>query len=285
MRHRESIDCAIIQPRRAFKSGQSLGVKREPSTPLYAARASVRRDSTLMRTDDCHAGASVQLSDDCHGASVKIYRSTEMGHSVILYPRRKNADHGNAAVQQPQRGRKPIAIERSTLEAVFHMPQPDAAKQLGISLTSMKQVARKLGLTKWPYRRLCKLASQGKGKGKGTAHTDTAGVGMPWSPQPHVAQGNFEAANKELLTLWTAATFRKDVGATLPVVAGVSSLLQALANEESAAENVATQQDPSKLLIILPSLNEVRNPVKITSTRAVYLLMCAAVHASWNMSL
>ena len=88
--------------------------------------------------------------------------------------------------------------------------------------------------------------------------------------------GDFEAANKAPLKLWTAATFRQDVGATLPVVAGVSSLLQALANEESAAENVATQQDPSKLL---PSLNEVRNPVKITSTRAVYLLMCAAVHA------
>ena len=221
----------------------------------------MRRDSTPMRVDDSH-GTSVQLCSD--------------GRSVLLYPRRKHADRSNAAVQQPQRGRKPIAIERSTFEAVFHMPQPDAAKQLGISLTSMKQVSRKLGLTKWPYRRQCKLASKGKCKGKSTAHADTAGVGMQRSTQLQMTQGDFETANTALLTLWTAATFRKDVGTTLPVVAGVSSLPQALATALSQQSNVATQQDPSKLL---PSLNEVRNPVKITSTRAVYLLMCAAVHA------
>jgi hypothetical protein len=203
--------------------------------------------STPMRVDGSH-GASVQLSSDAH--------------SVLLYPRRKQADRGNAAVQQPQRGRKPIAIERSTFEAVFHMPQPDAAKQLGISLTSMKQVSRKLGLTKWPYRRQCKLASKGKGKVKSTAHTDTADVGTPRSLQPHMSQGDFEAANKALLTLSTAATFRQrqDVGATLPAVAGVSALPQAQATALSQQSNVATHQDRSKLL---PSLNEVRNPVRI----------------------
>ena len=206
-----------------------------------------------MRVDDSN-GASVQLSSD--------------GRSVLLYPRRKHADRGNAAVQQPQRGRKPIAIERSTFEAVFHMPQPDAAKQLGISLTSMKQVSRKLGLTKWPYRRQCKLASKGKGKGKSTEHTDAAGVGTPRSPQPHMTLGDFEAANKAPLKLWTAATFRQDVGATLPVIAGVSSLPQA----HTSWQKTVDTSTPSKLL---PSLNEVRNPVKITSTRAVYLLMCA----------
>jgi hypothetical protein len=196
---------------------------------------------------------------DCsHGASVQLASSD--ARSVLLYPRRKQADRSNAAVQQPQRGRKPIAIERSTFEAVFHMPQPDAAKQLGISLTSMKQVSRKLGLTKWPYRRQCKLASKGKGKVKSTAHTHTADVGTPRSPQPHMSQGDFEAANKALLTLSTAATFRQDVGATLPVVAGVSALPQAQATALSQQSNVATQQDPSKLL---PSLNEVRNPVRI----------------------
>lgn len=220
--------------------------------------------STPMRVNDSY-GASVQLSSD--------------GPSVLLYPRRKQADRGNASVQQPPRGRKPIAIERSTFEAVFHMPQPDAAKQLGISLTSMKQVSRKLGVTKWPYRRQCKLASKGKGKVNSTVHTDTAGVGTPRSPQPHTTQGDFEAANKALLALWTAATFRQDVGATLPVVAGVRSLPQAQAtalSQQSNAVATATQQDPSKLL---PSFNEVRNPVKLTSTRAVYLLMCAAVYA------
>ena len=196
--------------------------------------------------------------------------------SVLLYPRRKQADRGNAAVQQPPRGRKPIAIERSTFEAVFHMPQPDAAKQLGISLTSMKQVSRKLGVMKWPYRRQCKLSSKGKGKVKSTVHTEMEGVGTPRSPQPHMTQGGFEDANKAILSLWTAATFRQDVGATLPVVAGASSLPQAQATALSQQSNVATLQDPSKLL---PSFNEVRNPVKLTSTRAVYLLMCAAVYA------
>ena len=33
--------------------------------------------------------------------------------------------------------------------------QPEAAKQLGISLTTLKQACRRLGLARWPYRYLC----------------------------------------------------------------------------------------------------------------------------------
>jgi hypothetical protein len=231
-----------------------------------------------MRIDRTAAGdgASAQLSSD--------------GRCVFLYPRRKHADRGNAAVPQPQRGRKPIAIERSTVEAVFHMPQPDAAMHLGISLTSLKLVSRKLGLAKWPYRRECKLASTGQAKR--TAHTDGAGVGAPRSPGPQHATGDSKAEHKALLALWQqAAILGQDLGAKFPPFTGVGSvpLAEAAALSQQStpgsspsrmvevAEARAAQQEPSKLL---PSLKEVRNAVKIISTRAVHLLMCAEVHSA-----
>jgi hypothetical protein len=135
----------------------SASISAEPGRQVGTVNTTVRSAyvrapcSTPMRVDGSQ-GASVQLSSDAR--------------SVLLYPRRKQADRGNAAVQQPQRGRKPIAIERSTFEAVFHMPQPDAAKQLGISLTSMKQVSRKLGLTKWPYRPSASWRQRASAKGR-----------------------------------------------------------------------------------------------------------------------
>jgi len=75
------------------------------------------------------------------------------GKRVLLYPRRKGDARGDARSDAPQRGRKPVSLELATVEAKFDLPQPEAAMELGISLTSLKLVCRKLGLKKWPYRR------------------------------------------------------------------------------------------------------------------------------------
>ena len=37
--------------------------------------------------------------------------------------------------------------------SLFGRPQTEAAERLGISLTSLKEVCRKLGVPRWPYRR------------------------------------------------------------------------------------------------------------------------------------
>ena len=57
------------------------------------------------------------------------------------------------ASDKPARGRPPLKVDFAAIEQYFHLPQPEAAKALGISLTSLKHVCRKHGLNKWPYRR------------------------------------------------------------------------------------------------------------------------------------
>jgi hypothetical protein len=74
---------------------------------------------------------------------------------VQLYPRRKA---GAAAV--PAKGRLPVELTRGAIEAFFGQPQPTAAQELGISLTALKQVCRRLGVERWPYVRPCKLGGR-----------------------------------------------------------------------------------------------------------------------------
>ena len=87
--------------------------------------------------------------------ALKFHVSSQMhapmqaaSNSVLLYPRRK----GNCG-QLPPKGRKPMALDLAALQDKFTLPQPDAARKLGVSLTSLKHVCRKLGLKRWPYRR------------------------------------------------------------------------------------------------------------------------------------
>jgi len=63
-----------------------------------------------------------------------------------------------SAAVQPAKGRPPAKVHVETLKTMFDRPQPEAAKELGISLTTLKQVCRRLGLHRWPYRRPCKLS-------------------------------------------------------------------------------------------------------------------------------
>lgn len=63
---------------------------------------------------------------------------------------------------------------------MFHLPQPDAAKALGISLTTLKQVCRRHGMFRWPYRRPCKRpSSRVHVFTDGTAESVFPGPGMP----------------------------------------------------------------------------------------------------------
>ena len=76
-------------------------------------------------------------------------RESAVAAWIHLFPRRK-ADGGDAP---PCKRRTPVLFDRTDLEALFELPQPDAARRLGISLTTLKQACRKLGVKRWPYQR------------------------------------------------------------------------------------------------------------------------------------
>eukprot|EP00960_Hanusia_phi_P053469 762091-Hanusia_phi.AAC.3 len=67
---------------------------------------------------------------------------------IYLFPRRKL---GQKVI--PHKGRRPMAIDLAVLQKFFHLPQSKACIALGISLTALKQLCRKLGVTRWPYER------------------------------------------------------------------------------------------------------------------------------------
>ncbi|EKX49498.1 hypothetical protein GUITHDRAFT_105022 [Guillardia theta CCMP2712] len=46
-----------------------------------------------------------------------------------------------------------IRIDPARLQALFCYKESEAAKILGISLTAMKSVCRRAGITRWPYSR------------------------------------------------------------------------------------------------------------------------------------
>mmetsp|Transcript_68620 Transcript_68620/g.100471 ORF Transcript_68620/g.100471 Transcript_68620/m.100471 type:complete len:453 (+) Transcript_68620:78-1436(+) len=76
---------------------------------------------------------------------------------IRVFPRRKlhEAEHGKV-YSEPVRGRPPMTLSLKTVELLFDLPQKDVAARFGISLTAFKQVCRKLGITRWPYRRASK---------------------------------------------------------------------------------------------------------------------------------
>ena len=49
----------------------------------------------------------------------------------------------------------PITVTLDTIKAWQHLPQHQAAMCIGVSKTALKNACRKLGLERWPYKRLC----------------------------------------------------------------------------------------------------------------------------------
>jgi hypothetical protein len=73
--------------------------------------------------------------------------ATVCSTALALFPRRKLG--GNI----PCKRRAPVQIDMEALQGLYDMPQPDAARELGIALTTLKQACRKLGIKRWPYAR------------------------------------------------------------------------------------------------------------------------------------
>ncbi|EKX41038.1 hypothetical protein GUITHDRAFT_112776 [Guillardia theta CCMP2712] len=65
--------------------------------------------------------------------------------------------HNSSTAATPKKNRairkNCIIIHPSKLQTLFCYKESEAAKMLGISLTAMKNVCRRAGITKWPYSR------------------------------------------------------------------------------------------------------------------------------------
>ena len=132
-------------------SAQAASARLVPSSqPALLSLPSQWQPAGRRAQGDPRAGATGAQQDDIGGVA-----STSPAHS--------SGSAGLAAVSRgspgpPLKGRPPTKVDLACLQARFNWPnvsisQPAAAKELGISLTTMKQVCRRLGLRRWPYKR------------------------------------------------------------------------------------------------------------------------------------
>jgi len=97
------------------------------------------RAATRQRYSPYWAIALTTLS---HGTS------SHMAKMVRLFARRKMDDDEDAP--KGRSGRRPHFIDASAIAEYFSYAQSDAARQLGISVTTLKKVCRQFGIVRWP---------------------------------------------------------------------------------------------------------------------------------------
>ena len=73
-------------------------------------------------------------------------------------------DEQQHAMSKSKKGRPSLQLKKGEITPLFNMPQPTAAKLLGVSLTSLKRECRKFGILKWPFRRRSQPADDSAGE-------------------------------------------------------------------------------------------------------------------------
>ena len=104
--------------------------------------------------------------------------------AVRVYSRRKIG----APSQQVPRGRHPLEFNLNIVTSMFNMPQGLAARKLDVSVTTMKQICRRLGIERWPYTRkgrrfVRKSIGKHESESSGSSENDSAKV-----PVTHVLE-------------------------------------------------------------------------------------------------
>lgn len=135
------------------------------STESIVHNQAMRCDAT---TPESMQDAKAHEPGAAHQARLQVTKAVHT--SVRMFPRRKGLERDSKPL--PQRGRSPVALDLAAVQALFPMPQQDAATKLGISLTSLKHVCRELGLKRWPYHR-SKGVRAGKNHSSQTLSLDT----------------------------------------------------------------------------------------------------------------
>jgi len=112
-----------------------------------SARNIARTRRARARAGSCTAHQSAGIEMHSTYASADRTRAGARLHMMMNGLAHLPADpHGCAS-------RPPSKVNIEDLQMLFEKPQPEAAKTLGISLTTLKQVCRRLGVSRWPYRR------------------------------------------------------------------------------------------------------------------------------------
>jgi len=143
-----------------------------PRSTLTSCASTAANDNTTSNLEHFFADTSCEQSHTSCPHNRYLQAHTELGDcsaglapagagsSVVdvhddvcvrLFPRRKA---GSAEPESHKRD--PVKLSFDMLASLFGLPQSLAAKSIGVSLTSLKQVSRKLGLARWPYRRASK---------------------------------------------------------------------------------------------------------------------------------
>ena len=74
--------------------------------------------------------------------------------AVHLFPRRKAKElESEEPPAPPKRNRNPTTFSREIIEPYLHLPLAQAAPAMGLSVSSVKRICRRLGIERWPYQR------------------------------------------------------------------------------------------------------------------------------------
>eukprot|EP00293_Proteomonas_sulcata_P016786 CAMPEP_0184294452 /NCGR_PEP_ID=MMETSP1049-20130417/5644_1 /TAXON_ID=77928 /ORGANISM="Proteomonas sulcata, Strain CCMP704" /LENGTH=284 /DNA_ID=CAMNT_0026602743 /DNA_START=55 /DNA_END=909 /DNA_ORIENTATION=+ len=68
---------------------------------------------------------------------------------AAIFPRRKAGQNDFKA----KRGRPALVVDRAFIESLLHLPLSEAAEEVGVCVTSLKRMCRKVGVQRWPYVR------------------------------------------------------------------------------------------------------------------------------------
>jgi len=127
-------------------SSLKIEIVRNSSLKLFRAFENSTIRLCMSRNDPVRVSEKRFHHTTLHGP-----RQQEKGmDEVSVFPRRKAGD-GQSAKRTGFR--KPLTLRLEQLEPLYCKPQSIAAKELGVSVTTLKQVCRSLGLDHWPFCR------------------------------------------------------------------------------------------------------------------------------------
>jgi hypothetical protein len=95
------------------------------------------------------------------------------GFSCVYFPRRKKGEDA-----EPGPLTRHICVNYEVLEKLFHLPLKDAAREIGLSLTTFKKACRRFHVEYWPSRKRKRLTTQAR------RNAQTHGVDTTLHQQP-----------------------------------------------------------------------------------------------------
>lgn len=88
----------------------------------------------------------------------KSASSSEKDTTARLFPRKKKGEKFSLKGKD----RKEVIVDETALRSLFHCSMLDAAKELAISVTSLKRLCRTFGIYRWPYTRKRQITPQAR---------------------------------------------------------------------------------------------------------------------------